>query len=1155
MKRLIIIAPVILAVLVAGLLVAPGFVDWNQYKEQITSRITQMTGYDVAIDGDLSMALLPFPRFAINDVTIRLPAPEGGDVIAGFEQAGVSLALGPLFSGNVEVTSVTLNRPVIDLMVDSSGQPTWMTPQMTALMAQEKPEEARSGALMDQISINQVTIRDGQISYTNRQRGQAHKIENVNLSMDGRTVLGPYAVEGRFVYNDHNIRVKANSGRIDKLAESVALQAHIRLPDMQASLEYSGIIAFDDALALQGDLTVQTANPGQLARLAGGSLPPHINKQLSARGLLSFEGHSLAYRNLAVEYGKSKASGHIALNHIGQAASQDMPAFDIRLVFSDKLLLDDILPAPERADAARNPFLPETLLFPLEFTGMVDITAPQAQWQGNQFTNFAAAMQVRNREITGNVLVESAHNTRIDTEGALRFASYSVSTQTGQVTMADPVLHMKVKADSDNPVPQLKKIMPGNGLPPQAETLLSGSLNLALTIKISAREVTFEPSYARVQDSRFDFSGRFKRPANASRDVLDLSVSSAGLDIDLWQKRLQSGAPAQQPFHVSRMPSLLADAVPPIDLQVKVAIQQPKVLGQDYNNLTLQAGMTDTKLAVDGFELASTGGDKILLSGTVGDVRNVGQVDMTGQLVAPDLRVFLRGFAPEFVDRLPAGVDKTDLRLSLTGGRDQMDAVLNVMAMRGTLESKGQIADPFGKAAMNALSIRVKHPNYEDLARLYNPSFRSGTAIRKGLDLFADIKRDGDIYRLSDVQLTLGPADIKGDITADLSGNKPDITADLRITELPLDQLLGLRTATSSPPGGQARTPAPAERWSRDPIDVGWMRAANVALRAQIARLTYGNWDFRNAGINATLKDGKLDLSQLDAGLYGGQIALTGTVQAPQQERQPLVFNGDILAQNVSIEDFVRSFANARLIRARGAMSLEGKIATRGASPSAMIGALHGDGVVNGRDLSFEGFDLAQLSRVLIEPSRSLAGNFTRLFDTAMQGGRTEFDTLSGAYTIRDGTIDFQRLILDGAEAQVRTTGQVNLPLWAMDMKSEIELAEPEDAPILVATFKGPLDQPAKSYAQTVLQQYFQRQIESAVISPLLDRIDESGTLQQLLGRERPGSAPAQPAAPAPSTSEQGDDSGAPAPQQPQPRQQIRPEDAFRGILEGVLGR
>ena len=53
---------VILVLLLGAAVVAPNFIDWNQYKSTAEKQATELTGLELKVGGDVSLALLPSPR-------------------------------------------------------------------------------------------------------------------------------------------------------------------------------------------------------------------------------------------------------------------------------------------------------------------------------------------------------------------------------------------------------------------------------------------------------------------------------------------------------------------------------------------------------------------------------------------------------------------------------------------------------------------------------------------------------------------------------------------------------------------------------------------------------------------------------------------------------------------------------------------------------------------------------------------------------------------------------------------------------------------------------------------------------------------------------------------------------------------------------------
>jgi len=106
MKKVLIAVVVVLIAAVAGVLIVPGFIDWNNYKGQITARVKSATGRDLVIGGDIKVSILPFPVLEVEDVRLsNLKGAAAKDMVR-LKTLKVSIAFGPLLSGNIQVKSI-----------------------------------------------------------------------------------------------------------------------------------------------------------------------------------------------------------------------------------------------------------------------------------------------------------------------------------------------------------------------------------------------------------------------------------------------------------------------------------------------------------------------------------------------------------------------------------------------------------------------------------------------------------------------------------------------------------------------------------------------------------------------------------------------------------------------------------------------------------------------------------------------------------------------------------------------------------------------------------------------------------------------------------------------------------------------------------------
>ena len=118
MKRVLIGIGTLLLLVVIAIPVAPSFIDWNRYKVEIAAKVREQTGRDIAIDGDISLAVLWTPTLAVHKVRFANIAGGSAPDMASLESLDVRLTFAPLdwVSGNFQVQRIDLVLgPVVQL--------------------------------------------------------------------------------------------------------------------------------------------------------------------------------------------------------------------------------------------------------------------------------------------------------------------------------------------------------------------------------------------------------------------------------------------------------------------------------------------------------------------------------------------------------------------------------------------------------------------------------------------------------------------------------------------------------------------------------------------------------------------------------------------------------------------------------------------------------------------------------------------------------------------------------------------------------------------------------------------------------------------------------------------------------------------------------
>ena len=1127
MKRVLLVICAALVVFAGILLVIPSFVDWSKYRSQIVSQLGDATGHHYTIDGDLSLALVPYPHVVVEGLSVA--SAEGVAPLASIERVDVSVAMMPLFKGKVDVTSIALVKPDIKLSIKSDGTPSWMTATLQEKMAHKVDAES-SGQMAESVALNDIRIKDGAFSFSDARTDKSYVLKDIDLNIHGDTLRGPFNADGSFEYNGEFVKVDFNSGKIGSDADSMAVQADIKIPSSSTSVQWSGVVAIKGAPEIQGEIDVATGNVGALMALAGAQAPAGFDKKFSLRGILTASQQEAALRNMKIGYADVSGTGSVSVEDLAEDKTMTLAA-DLALDGPvDVLSFMPSAPVGKKKKKEKR-LMPETVTLPRAMTVKVVLSGPGASFGALSVSDLQVKVDFKGRTLSYEASGKMPGGARGNESGTLTFASMSQSAQTGAVTLSDPVLAYKFDFKAEKIEESLKAFV--------VNSPVKGKLSAKGAGKVTPQSISMDKGLVHLGLVPVNVTGSY---ALGARDKVTVSVAARQMDLDKYM-------PPADSSKKSSVEDSFAKLALPFDLDLSWALDQAQLKERQYDRLAGHANLTGKQLKLSDVELKDAGGSSAKIAGKVDDITALKGIDVSIQAVSPDVPALISEITKK-PSSLPQGVKGGEVIAVFKGHAEKLSFTANLKAVNGTMDVNGALANVLKVPTVSDLTLRLKHPNYVELARLFAPDFKSGVAIKKTLDVFASVKQDAGVYTLSELQADIGPARITGAVTADMTGAKPSLFANIQAGDLPLDSLLGHSVRHKGTVRAQPVRRKNSSKWPTKPLNNEWMHKFNLKLNGTAQSFSYGPWVLDNAAIDVSLQDGALDVTSIDGAMYGGQVVLSGNATSPALT-SPLAVDGTVKLENVSLESFVQSFSGSKLIRAKGNISTDVAFTTAGANPAALIGGLNGKGGAQGSDFVFEGFDLARLSRTLAQPPGSIKDGFASILDTSMSGGSTKFDLLSSAFTMTKGVINFQELALTGPDASVNSLGYVNLPLWTIDMESTIQLVEPQDAPPLKAVFKGPLDRPGQTFAKSAMDSYVRKLIGTQVQDAIIKELDKDGALQGILG-----GLTGQPA-PTPKPTEPVQQQVAPEQQNtPAPRQQrdITPEDVFRGVLQGVLG-
>src|SRR5437660_3463504 len=195
MRKLGIAILVIVVLLIAAAFIIPHIVNINDYHAQIQSQLEKKLGRQVSL-GPMSLSLFP-PSFQVSNAVIGEDKNfNSSRPFATADKLSVSVKLMPLLRKDVDVKSLQLERPHIELIRNARGE--WnfatlgqeskpMPAQKTAPenASPQKTAEDTNKKNAGQIELANLRISDGQVAITDLQKHQSRAVyDHIDLSVN-----------------------------------------------------------------------------------------------------------------------------------------------------------------------------------------------------------------------------------------------------------------------------------------------------------------------------------------------------------------------------------------------------------------------------------------------------------------------------------------------------------------------------------------------------------------------------------------------------------------------------------------------------------------------------------------------------------------------------------------------------------------------------------------------------------------------------------------------------------------------------------------------------------------------------------------------------------------------------------------------------------
>ncbi|HVY98678.1 MAG TPA: AsmA family protein [Dongiaceae bacterium] len=812
MRKLAYIVGGIVVLIIVVALVAPFFVDLNNYKGTIEAKAKEATGRDLKIEGPISLSILPLPSVSVSGVKFGNAPGGSAPNMAEIESATVKVAIMPLLSHKAEITNIVLARPTIVLEKLKDGTGNWQIAPAggaaggsAAETTPTAPAAGDGGAAGGwDVQIDGASIQDGTLIYRDLAAGTEQKIEKFNVDLSMESLKGPFDAKGGMVAMNLPLDFAIKAGRMDPAAP-MPIDVTLGL-DGKGSFGFSGqadmAAAGDPAKPIvTGKLSAKADNVAELlATLTGGAAsaqPPALAQSFSLSGDVTAGQTAADLKNLALALGDIQAQGAVGAKY--GAATQVDANLAVGRVDLDKLMppakaggaaSDNAAPAANTAapkDAA-----PFTL--PGGITANVTATIEQIAYQGKAIDGTKLVAQLKDGQL--NLTQFSAQlpgNTAFTLSGVL-------APKAGQ-----PNFTGAVKASSDN----LREV---------ADMFAKGALNsvpadrlrkLALTSRLNASPAQVEIADLNAQLDASKLSGgvivALPDAEKRKRMAFGVGLSIDKLNVDGYlpqggkaanagaaETAAPAGGNAGQPQNPLKALAPLGD----LDANIEVKAGALTMNNQQINGLHALIGLADGTLDIKDLSVKDLLGGKGAINGQVTALKTDPKFNLNFDVSAKDAGKLLEmggmGAQP------PGKFGALTLKGKATGNANDVtyDVATSMtgVGLDGTAKGTANGLMAGGIPRINS-DFDIKAKDTAALAQLFGGP--ADAAKQLGSVAFSGTAQSGADDLTYDVTLSIGGIGGSGKLAGKLTGIKStpsvDTTLDLKAEKpAPLLQLAGL---------------------------------------------------------------------------------------------------------------------------------------------------------------------------------------------------------------------------------------------------------------------------------------------------------------------------------------------------------------------------
>ena len=327
MKKLLIGFAALAVIVIAIVLVLPAVLPLDTFKEEITQQAKAATGRDLAIDGEMSVSIVP--NVAVTAKGVRFANAPGGSApdMATLDALRVKVQLLPLLGGEIAVDEFILVKPEILLEVDEQGRPNWEfgdggAAAQAGTADSSQASDASGGGGLPDLRLGDVRIVDGKITYIDRAAGTREEVTDLDLELTLPDMDSRFRAAGDFGLRGREIAAELEAASLGQLMGGTATAVKAAVTSDLVTLSFDGEVTQAAAATVGGTIDLDVPSLQELIAFASPEAPMQASEGtfglFRVDGKLDMVGEKISFQDAEIALDQLVARGNMQFDGSGQ---------------------------------------------------------------------------------------------------------------------------------------------------------------------------------------------------------------------------------------------------------------------------------------------------------------------------------------------------------------------------------------------------------------------------------------------------------------------------------------------------------------------------------------------------------------------------------------------------------------------------------------------------------------------------------------------------------------------------------------------------------------------------------------------------------------------------------------------------------------------